>query len=48
MTEPLKSSLLQTNNILTNNILKKDPNKKRSPERLRFFWHASLREIELK
>lgn len=48
MTEPLKSSLLQTNNTLTNNILKKYPNKQRSPEGLRFFWHASLREIELK
>ena len=48
MTEPLKSSPLQTDNILINNILKKYPNKKRSPERLRFFWHASLREIELK
>lgn len=48
MTEPLKSSSLQTNNILTNNTLKKASNKKRSPERLRFFWHASLREIELK
>lgn len=48
MTEPLKSSLLQTNNFLTNNTLKKGPNKKRSLEGLRFFWHASLREIELK
>ena len=48
MTEPLKSSLLLTNNILTTNILKKHPSQKRSPERLRFFWHASLREIELK